>query len=41
MGMIQKEFEQLYGKYLDQVVVELLENERSDGDNISKKEKDN
>lgn len=34
-----KEFEQLYGKYLDQVVVELLENERSDGDNTSKKRK--
>lgn len=32
-----KKFEKLYGKYLDRLVIELLENERSNGINIVKK----
>lgn len=34
-----KRFENLYGAYLDRLVIELLENERSNGTNISKKRK--
>lgn len=34
-----EKFEKLYGKYLDRLVIELLENERSNGENISKKRK--
>lgn len=34
-----EKFEELYGKYLDKVVIELLENERSNGENIAKKRK--
>lgn len=34
-----EKFENLYGKYLDRLVIELLENERSNGENISKKRK--
>jgi len=34
-----KKFEQLYGHYLDRVVLELLENERSNGEHTSKKRK--
>lgn len=32
-------FEQLYGKYTDRLVIELLENERSNGEDISRKRK--
>ena len=34
-----EKFENLYEKYLDRLVIELLENERSNGENISKKRK--
>jgi EAL domain-containing protein (putative c-di-GMP-specific phosphodiesterase class I) len=34
-----EEFEQLYGEHLDRLVIELLENERSNGEFISKKRK--
>jgi diguanylate cyclase (GGDEF)-like protein len=34
-----EKFEKLYGAYLDRLVVELLENERSNGENISVKRK--
>lgn len=32
-----QKFEQLYGEHLDRLVIELLENEKSNGENISKK----
>lgn len=35
----RKRFEELYGEHLDRLVIELLENERSNGDNISIKRK--
>lgn len=34
-----EEFEKRYGKHLNKLVVELLENERSNGENVSKKRK--
>ena len=34
-----EKFEDLYGEYLDRLVIELLENEKSSGKNISKKRK--